>query len=114
MKLKELFFILCLFKRSTLRKYKKGFKGCHKIGNEYLIKKGMFDKEYCFKIRITNRYFVNINALSDKDFNELGYKNKENYLKMDYNLANPSDLRIRYDFEVIEINEKRLIDLGVI
>lgn len=114
MQLKEIFLIYCLVKYQTLRQYKPNFKGCFKVGSVQMIKKGMFDKEYCFKVRILNRYYVNINQLTNADFNKLGYKNKAEYLKQPYNIKNESNLRILYEFEIIEVNETRLKDLKII
>ena len=99
-------------KVSTLRKYSPNFKGCAKVGNVYLVKKGLFDKDYCFKIKILNRYFVNINAVTD--FNNLGYDSLQDYLEEDFNKQNDSDLRVRYDFVIVETNEEQLLKLGVI
>ena len=101
-------------KERTLRPYKGTLKGSFKVKSQQKIKKGMYDKEYCFIVEITAKKIVDINKLSVLDFNKLGYKDKAEYLKEPFNKGNKSNLRIQYSFKVIETNYKRLTELNIL
>ena len=101
-------------KKTTLRAFKGSLKGTLKIGSIQMIKKGLFDSNYCFKVVITNKTIVNINDLKLNDFKALGYSNKQEYLKEPFNVNNNSPLRVKYDFKVVEVNKTRLKELNII
>lgn len=114
MQLREIVAMLFLIKKATLRPYKGTLKRTFRTGSIQKIKIGMFDKEYCFKVVITNKTVVNIDTYTDFDFIALGYNSKDEYMQQKYNKNNPSNLRVRYDFEVIEVNEQRLNELNIL
>ena len=84
-------------KLQTLRSTSTNFK----IGSTQLIKVGMFDAFAYMKIKITNAETVNINELTQTDFQQLGYTSKADYMKEPFNINNSDPLRIRYTFEII-------------
>ena len=114
MQFNEIIAMLFFIKKATLRPYKGSLKGSFRIGSIQRIKIGLFDKQYCFKVVITNKTVINLDNYTDADFIELGYQSKAEYMKQKYNLNNPSNLRIRYDFEIIEINKQRLKELNIL
>ena len=61
----------------------------------------MFDAFAYMKIKITNAETVNINELTQTDFQQLGYTSKADYMKEPFNINNSDPLRIRYTFEII-------------
>ena len=50
------------------------------------------------RVLILRRSFVNIEDLTLKDFQSLGYSSKAEYMEQPYNRKNPSLERVRYDF----------------
>lgn len=78
----------------------------HKIGGVYQVKLNLFD-DYSFKVKILSKTVVDLNEMDEADFNGVGYKMRD-YLSHPYNVKNPSSMRVKYEFEVVEVNDKRL------
>lgn len=89
-------------KIATLRNLNSKFK----IGSIQMLKIGQFDFFYYAKVKIISKEVINIDELSIDEFRKLGYKNKEEYMKEEFNKNNSSKLRIKYEFEVIEVIEE--------
>ena len=104
----DLFLIYKGLKTITMRKVTDR----HKEGRVYQVKLNLFD-DYSFKIRILSREVVDLNEMDDDDFVGVGYS-KEEYLTHSYNTKNNSTERIKYVFEVVEVNDDRLKEIGII
>ena len=81
----------------------------HKIGSTYQVKLNLFDK-YAFRVKILSKELINIDDMDDADFIGIDYS-KEEYLKHSYNTKNPSPLRYKYTFEIVETDFKRLNEI---
>lgn len=97
-------------KTMTLRPLKKDNKGYFKLGSVQEVNNNIFG-DYYLKVQIIGRRFVDINNLSVKDFHELGYASREEYLSEDYNRKNPSTQRISYRFRVVKVNRNKMLEL---
>lgn len=97
-------------KTKILRPVKPKKKGYLKIGSIQSVKTDMFGETY-LKIRITGIRHVDINMLTDEDYQKLGYYSKQDYLNEKFNKNNPSKYRIEYSFEVIESNIDLILKL---
>lgn len=86
-------------KIATLRPIRPSGKGYFKIGSLQKVCKGRDFKNGIFnRVLILNRYPVSIIRLTIKDFVELGYESKAEYMEQPYNKNNPSPIRMKYDF----------------
>ena len=108
MSLEDLKLILMGLKWMTMRK----ISDKHKIGGVYQVKLNLFD-EYSFKVRILDKLLVNLDEMDEAEFNGIGY-DKSSYLSHPYNINNPSSQRVKYVFEIVEINEARLKELNLL
>lgn len=97
-------------KIATLRPLKKNDKGYFKIGSIQQCSTKLFD-DYYLKVKITSRIFVDINELTVKDFSDLGYDSKDEYLSESFNKNNSSTERVMYYFEVVERNNVKLKEI---
>ena len=98
-------------KIATLRPIKANGKGYFLLDSIQQIKKGMFDNFYYFKVQIIAVDFVDIEELSIEEFQQLGYKNKAEYMAEPFNQKNNSTKRVKYTFKVIERNTDKIMQL---
>lgn len=89
-------------KVETLRPVKPDGKGYFKIGSVQQIKLNLFASWKC-KVKILSRDIINLDDI--QDYKPLGYDSKEEYLNEPFNLKNPSNLRVKYKFELIEVKQ---------
>ena len=71
-----------------------------------MLKIGQFDFFYYAKVKIISKEVIDIEKLTIEEFKQLGYKNKQQYMNEPFNKNNGSNLRIKYEFEVIEVIEE--------
>ena len=83
----------------------------HKMGGVYQLKLNLFD-DYSFKVKILSKEVVDLKEMDEDDFMGVGYSMDE-YLSHPYNLKNPSSMRVKYEFEIIEVNNERLNELNI-
>ena len=80
-----------------------------KLNSKQYLKLNLFG-DWFVRVQITNREFVNLDEMDDDDFMGVGYS-KEDYLSHPYNTSNPSPMRVKYEFEIVEINENKIREL---
>lgn len=107
MALNDLFLIYNGLKWITMRRVTDK----HKIGSIYQIKLNLFD-DYSFKVKIISKEIVNLNEMGESDFKGIDYP-KEEYLSHPYNINNPSPMRVKYEFKIVEVNNTRLNELNI-
>ena len=97
-------------KIATLRPVKNK-QGYLKEGTIQQIKTSHYDKKWYLKVKIKKKGFINLDSLKEIHYKALGYENKSEYLKEEFNQNNHSKYRVIYFFEVYMVNKKLINEL---